>query len=353
MRSTEDLPFEILPTFVGDAALALVEYEGPRESRDPGEIAIYFGIRREPKTRCSRIGVTLERIDYDDLRERGRTAGKEQHQLLREFGALAIALHLDTLGMPPFTPSGTNAFHIDGEDLAAIYWNSSRHGNQPSDENILHYCIRKIYWGWRHGLMGVSFSSVDARRIGVPANEIDRVAIAGEGKYWTTQQGGQLAYRPTGRLIQEYSSGVVPGAAQPPLIVVSHGLAAPRYKAAKLHLDKAINFSTGDNPDLHNAVKEAVSAVESLALVVLGKGKGTLGDCLKDLKARDLVASSLLKTLEGLWGYSSEAPGIRHGKPQMNHLSEAEANFALAVAANALGLLLQLDVARGSRLTNV
>lgn len=51
------------------------------------------------------------------------------------------------------------------------------------------------------------------------------------------------------------------------------------------HLQKSLEMlSDRKNPDYRNAIKEAISAVESACQSVSGKQKGTLPDCLKTLK---------------------------------------------------------------------
>jgi len=99
----------------------------------------------------------------------------------------------------------------------------------------------------------------------------------------------------------------------------------------------------GEQPDMPNAVKEAIAAVESLSLRISGLSSGTMGDCFKELKRQGKLSPPLGKVLEGLWGYSSEEPGVRHGKIAVPSVSAAEARFAINLAASAILYLLDLD----------
>ena len=84
-------------------------------------------------------------------------------------------------------------------------------------------------------------------------------------------------------------------------------------------------------------------AVESLAMLVTGRNKGTLGDCIKDLRLRGDLSSPLDRVFEALWGYASEEPGVRHGKPSPPSLVERDATLVVNLAASAVLFLLDLD----------
>ena len=120
-------------------------------------------------------------------------------------------------------------------------------------------------------------------------------------------------------------------------------LGAPRYAAAAEHFSKAIAFLTGPSQDLANSAKEVTLAVESLAMLVTGRTKGTLGDCIKDLRSRGDLSAPLDRAFEALWGYASEEPGVRHGKPSPPSLAERDVTLVVNLAASAVLFLLDLD----------
>ena len=120
-------------------------------------------------------------------------------------------------------------------------------------------------------------------------------------------------------------------------------LGAPRYAAAAEHFSKATDFLTGPNQDFANSAKEATLAVESLAMLVTKRTKGTMGDCIKELRSRGGLSSPLDRVFEALWGYSSEEPGVRHGRPSPPSLAERDVTLVVNIAASAILFLLDLD----------
>jgi len=82
---------------------------------------------------------------------------------------------------------------------------------------------------------------------------------------------------------------------------------------ARTHLSKSLGL-LGDRqrPDAENAMKEAVSAVEATCSAIVGK-RATLGEALKKLEhAGVLLHPALKESWLKIYGYSSDADGIRH-----------------------------------------
>lgn len=122
-------------------------------------------------------------------------------------------------------------------------------------------------------------------------------------------------------------------------------LGAPRYVGVADHYRKSREFQTEDHVDFENAVKEAVSAAEAMARLVSGDVSGTLGDAAKALHQSGRIPAPTRKLLEILWGYASNAEGVRHGSPGPTRLAPAEARFLLDVSDAALRFLVTLDTA--------
>ena len=117
------------------------------------------------------------------------------------------------------------------------------------------------------------------------------------------------------------------------------------YKKVTIHLDKSLHFlSDRENPDYANSIKESVSAVEAMCSKILGKS-GTLGATLKKIESQGVMIHPALKAaFENLYGYASDAPGIRHsGQLGGKDASFNEAKFMLVSCSafiNYLKLLL-------------
>ncbi|MET3675259.1 MULTISPECIES: AbiJ-NTD4 domain-containing protein [unclassified Pseudomonas] len=90
-------------------------------------------------------------------------------------------------------------------------------------------------------------------------------------------------------------------------------LSPDRYSGVRTHIQTALNLLTDrENPDYRNSIKESISAVESFAKKVVGNDKATLGQALKILEENHNLHASLKSAFMTLYGYTSDAGGIRH-----------------------------------------
>ena len=100
---------------------------------------------------------------------------------------------------------------------------------------------------------------------------------------------------------------------------------------ARTHLEQALQLlSSRESPDFRNSIKESISAVESVVKAVTQKPKATLGEAL------DLVPNlhgALRNSLNSLYGYTSNADGIRHGMMDTTDLTVIDARFALVTCS--------------------
>ncbi len=107
----------------------------------------------------------------------------------------------------------------------------------------------------------------------------------------------------------------------------SHG---GKFGNVSAHIQAAIKlFSDKKAPDYRNSIKEAISAVEAAARTLSGSEKATLGDALKDLEKRKKLHPALKEGFLKIYGYSSDADGIRHAMSDMPTTTEADARFML------------------------
>lgn len=81
----------------------------------------------------------------------------------------------------------------------------------------------------------------------------------------------------------------------------------------KTHFKSALNLLTNrENPDYRNSIKESISSVEALCCKIVNNNKATLGDALKIIEKKHNLHGSLKKAFSSLYGYTSDAGGIRH-----------------------------------------
>lgn len=100
------------------------------------------------------------------------------------------------------------------------------------------------------------------------------------------------------------------------------------------HFGRALELlSDRAAPDYRNSIKESISAVESLVLLETGSDKGTLGQLLKTLEGKIQLHPALKNAFSSLYGYTSDASGIRHAMLEVADLHFEDAKFFLVICA--------------------
>jgi len=121
-----------------------------------------------------------------------------------------------------------------------------------------------------------------------------------------------------------------------------------RYKGPMSHWREARRRLTLEQPDTPGAVHEAVSAVEGMARLLLADDSITLGKAVDELRQAGLLHPALAKCFDGVWGYASAVPGIRHGASSPVVLADPEPAFVVGTCEAALRLLIALDLRQQS-----
>ena len=86
-----------------------------------------------------------------------------------------------------------------------------------------------------------------------------------------------------------------------------------KWTPVNTHLKTSIEyFSNRENPDYRNSIKEAISAVESLCVIITGDKKATLGQALSEIEKKFQIHGALKSAFSALYGYTSDSGGIRH-----------------------------------------
>jgi len=86
-------------------------------------------------------------------------------------------------------------------------------------------------------------------------------------------------------------------------------------------------------------VKESISAVEAACEIASGQ-KGSLGDCLKGLGSNEALHPAFRDALAKLYGWTSDAQGIRHALMDAPTLALSDARFMLVVCSAFVSYLL-------------
>lgn len=134
---------------------------------------------------------------------------------------------------------------------------------------------------------------------------------------------------------------VVPITDETELSAIDDALAAgDTFKGARVHIADALDkLSQRPEPDLRNAITEAISAVESAARVVSGNSKATLGDALKVLERSGHIHPCLRDAWLKLYGYTSDEHGLRHAMLEEPDLDFATTKYLVVSCAAFVNLL--------------
>jgi len=115
---------------------------------------------------------------------------------------------------------------------------------------------------------------------------------------------------------------------------------AGAYGPIREHLRQAASLlADRTNPDFRNSVKESISAVEAACEIASGQ-KGSLGDCLKGLGSNEALHPAFRDALAKLYGWTSDAQGIRHALMDAPTLALSDARFMLVVCSAFVSYLL-------------
>ena len=98
------------------------------------------------------------------------------------------------------------------------------------------------------------------------------------------------------------------------------------------HINTALaHLSSKENPDYRNSIKESISAVESICCLIADDSKATLGKALSVIGKEQKVElhPALNKAFSQLYGYTSDADGIRHSLLEESELDFEDAKFML------------------------
>jgi hypothetical protein len=107
-----------------------------------------------------------------------------------------------------------------------------------------------------------------------------------------------------------------------------------QYSPTSQHLKQAVTLlARKPNPDYRNSIKESMSAVEAICAVITGDPKATLGNALKVIASQAPLHSALRSAFEKLYGYTSDAEGIRHALLEEPTLEQEDAVFMLVACS--------------------
>lgn len=121
---------------------------------------------------------------------------------------------------------------------------------------------------------------------------------------------------------------------------IEQALEAP-IKPTQEHLKNSLDkLADRKNPDYRNSIKESISAVESLCKIISKKKKAELKDALVEIESKLKLHGSLTSAFTKLYGYASDADGIRHALLDEPNISFEDAKFMLVACSAFINYLI-------------
>ena len=118
---------------------------------------------------------------------------------------------------------------------------------------------------------------------------------------------------------------------------------ASPYAGVQAHLVAALTLMADrKSPDYRNSIKESISAVEALARRISGENTATLGAVLRQLEKTKKLHPALKSAFSSLYGYTSDADGIRHALLEESNLVKADARFMLVCCSAFINYTVEL-----------
>jgi hypothetical protein len=123
---------------------------------------------------------------------------------------------------------------------------------------------------------------------------------------------------------------ITPLTSEEEIKAVSDAVNSDEFSGVKVHLQTALNlFSNRQSPDYRNSIKESMSAVESILRVIADNSNAKLVAVLKKLSKDNKIHPALESAFTSLYGYTSDAEGIRHSLLDDSSLGPEDARFFL------------------------
>lgn len=150
------------------------------------------------------------------------------------------------------------------------------------------------------------------------------------------------AYRFIDKIISPITSEVELGEIEKALAIQDN------LKPVYTHLRNALNLlSKKESPDYRNSIKESISAVEAICQLITSDNKATLGKALKEIEKNIGIHPSFKSALDKLYGYTSDAEGIRHALLEESTLEFEDAKFMLVVCSAFTNFLISKSLKSG------
>jgi hypothetical protein len=136
---------------------------------------------------------------------------------------------------------------------------------------------------------------------------------------------------------------IAPITSEEEIAEIEEALAIPdALNPVRTHLRDALGkLADRKSPDYRNSIKESISAVEALCQLIMDDSKATLGQALKKVEGRVPLHGALKDSFISLYGYTSDADGIRHALLKEPTLDFEDAKFMLVACSAFVNYLVE------------
>lgn len=329
----------------GSSAVLVLEVEKPEHSPDGKRVFFcQVRIRLEPRGLECWVRIDLsweweEQCDPSHFVNLGFPYFRElsREQALEEFALIAIGGYLEKKSITPAEANKFAAFISLADQLAELSGKAA-----ASDPEITRYWAAKLFQASKHRIELPRLRASDLFRLKTDFGDFMTVIDRYCPEYWEPHaHDGRFRYTP--EFLRDFERGAL-AFARPllPVFQAQQVLTGPRFEVARRHFEKALEAMEDEPPNLVEACREAILAVESVAKVVTGLEKGTLGDCIKELRGKGILRSPLDRVLEAISGFRGSAPGVMHTGGLKSKLSEEELHYVINLSAASIIFLVSL-----------
>lgn len=114
-----------------------------------------------------------------------------------------------------------------------------------------------------------------------------------------------------------------------------------KWKNVNTHLFTALEFiADKKTPNYRNSIKESISAVEAICKIITNNEEATLGQALNEIGKNHALHGALKNAFTSMYGYTSDASGIRHSLAENDIAVDfEEAKFMLVVCSAFINFL--------------
>lgn len=116
------------------------------------------------------------------------------------------------------------------------------------------------------------------------------------------------------------------------------------------HLEQAIkHYSDRQNPDYRNAIKESISALESLLKIIAGTRSATFDGALKSIVRNNTVVinEQLQESMKSLYAWTNSEGGVRHGLKGDSKIDNDDAKLAITSCCSYVSYLIAKAIKSG------